>query len=54
MLEERPYSFGEAVTPNALEAAVSRLRKRRANAAAGVPVETKRGLGCRLVIGEDP
>jgi two-component system, OmpR family, response regulator QseB len=54
MLEERLYSFGEPVTPNALEAAVSRLRKRLANAAGDVRIETKRGIGYRLVAGDDP
>jgi DNA-binding response OmpR family regulator len=52
-LEERLYSFGEAITPNALEAVVSRLRKRLANAAGGVRIETKRGIGYRLVVGDD-
>ena len=51
-LEERLYSFGESVTPNALEAVVSRLRKRLANAAGGVRIETKRGVGYRLVAGD--
>ena len=53
VLEERLYSSGEPVTPNALEAAVSRLRKRLANAAAGIRIETKRGIGYRLVVGGD-
>ena len=53
MPEERLYPFGEAVTTNALEAAVSRLHKQRANAAAGVRVETKRDIGYRLVVGGD-
>ena len=52
-LEERLYSFGEPVTANALEAAVSRLRKRLANAQAGVRIETKRGIGYCLVAGEE-
>jgi two-component system response regulator QseB len=52
-LEERLYSFGEPVTANALEAAVSRLRKRLANARAGVRIETKRGIGYCLVAGEE-
>ena len=52
-LEERLYSFGERVTPNALEAAVSRLRKRLANVTAGVRIETKWGIGYRLVVGDD-
>jgi DNA-binding response OmpR family regulator len=52
-LEERLYSFGEPVTPNALEAAVSRLRKRLANVAGSIRIETKRGIGYRLVAGDD-
>src|SRR3954452_19642161 len=53
VLEDRMYSFGEPVTANALEAAVSRLRKRLASTEAGVRVETKRGIGYRLVGGGD-
>jgi two-component system, OmpR family, response regulator QseB len=52
-LEERLYSFNEPVTANALEAAVSRLRKRLANAQAGVRIETKRGIGYSLIPGEN-
>jgi DNA-binding response OmpR family regulator len=48
-LEEQLYSFNEPVTPNALEAVVSRLRRRLTNAEAGVRVETRRGIGYRLV-----
>ena len=51
-LEDRLYSSGESITPNALEAVVSRLRKRLANAAGGVRIETKRGIGYRLVVGD--
>jgi two-component system, OmpR family, response regulator QseB len=53
VLEDRMYSFGESVTANALEAAVSRLRKRLASTGAGARIETKRGIGYRLVLGED-
>jgi DNA-binding response OmpR family regulator len=49
ILEEQLYSFNEPVTPNALEAVVSRLRRRLTNADAGVRVETRRGIGYRLV-----
>ncbi|HNB27728.1 MAG TPA: winged helix-turn-helix domain-containing protein, partial [Alphaproteobacteria bacterium] len=49
ILEEQLYSFNEPVTPNALEAVVSRLRRRLTNAEAGVRVETRRGIGYRLV-----
>lgn len=53
-IEERLYSFDEPVTSNALEAAVSRLRKRLLAAKAGVRIETKRGIGYRLVNGATP
>lgn len=48
-LEERLYAFREPVTPNALEALVSRLRRRLAEADASATIETKRGIGYRLV-----
>jgi two-component system response regulator QseB len=54
VLEERLYSFQDSVTGNALEAVVSRLRKKLAGANAGVRLETKRGIGYRLVAGEEP
>jgi DNA-binding response OmpR family regulator len=44
-LEESLYSFGEDVTPNALESAVSRLRKRLTAAEANVVVRTAHGIG---------
>ncbi|RYD94828.1 MAG: response regulator transcription factor [Sphingomonadales bacterium] len=47
-LEDRLYSFDEAVTPNALEQTVSRLRRRLAEAGSSVVLETKRGIGYRL------
>jgi two-component system, OmpR family, response regulator QseB len=47
VLEERLYSFNEPVTPNALEATVSRLRRRLSGA--GLRIETRRGIGYRLV-----
>lgn len=49
LLEERLYSFEDPVTPNALEAVVSRLRRRLAGAGAGVRIESRRGVGYRLV-----
>jgi DNA-binding response OmpR family regulator len=49
LLEEQLYSANEPVTANALEAVVSRLRRRLTNAEAGVRVETRRGIGYRLV-----
>lgn len=53
VLEDRMYSSGEPVTGNALEAAVSRLRKRLASTGAGVRVETRHGVGYHLVVGDD-
>jgi DNA-binding response OmpR family regulator len=47
-LEESLYSFGEEVTPNALESAVSRLRKRLSSAEASVNVRTAHGIGYAL------
>ncbi len=47
-LEERLYGYDQPVTPNALEAAVSRLRRALEEAGAGVRVETRRGIGYAL------
>lgn len=47
-LEERLYSLCEAVTPNAIEALVSRLRRKLLDAGADSSIETLRGLGYRL------
>lgn len=51
-LEDRLYSFGQDVSSNAIEAAVSRLRKKLAVARADVRIDTLRGIGYRLVSGE--
>ena len=51
-LEDRLYALDEAGSANALEAAVSRLRKKLLIAKAGVRVETKRGIGYRLAQGD--
>lgn len=48
-LEATLYAGDRTVTPNALEASVSRLRHRLSDAAASVRVETLRGIGYRLV-----
>jgi two-component system, OmpR family, response regulator QseB len=53
VLEDRLYTFDEAASSNALEAAVSRLRKKVAAAGAAVRIETKRGIGYRLMEGGD-
>jgi len=48
-LEASLYSMGDDVTPNALETAVSRLRKRLTAAGASVTVRTAHGLGYSLL-----
>jgi DNA-binding response OmpR family regulator len=52
-LEDRLYALDRSVTDNALEAIVSRVRKKLAAAHAGVRIDTKRGIGYRLLAGED-
>lgn len=44
-LESAVYAFGEEVESNALEAHVSRLRRRLADAGAGVRIHVVRGVG---------
>jgi two-component system OmpR family response regulator len=52
LVQDRLYALDEAVSPNALEAIVSRLRRRIAPAGCGI--ENRRGIGWRLVQGEAP
>ncbi len=52
VLEERLYAFNEPVTPNAIEAVVSRLRKKMERLGSTTRIETKRGIGYR--ISDDP
>ena len=47
-LEDRLYGFDDEVSGNALEAAVSRLRRKLATAGSAVRIETSRGIGYRL------
>lgn len=47
-LENALYSFRDEVTPNALEASVSRLRKRLGAASADVQIRTVHGVGYAL------
>ncbi|PJX22224.1 two-component system response regulator [Advenella sp. S44] len=49
-LEERIYSLQETVTLNAIEALVSRLRRKLHTAGASVRIDTIRGIGYRLVL----
>ena len=51
-LAERIYGFNERASTNALEAIVSRLRRRLSGAASRVTVETVRGIGYRLTANE--
>jgi DNA-binding response OmpR family regulator len=54
VLEERLYGFDDEVTPNALEAHVSRLRRRLSDAAADVSIHTVRGVGYLLRLSASP
>ncbi len=47
-LEEAVYSFAEEVSPNAIEAAVSRVRRRLDGAGARVTISAARGMGYLL------
>jgi DNA-binding response OmpR family regulator len=47
-LEEAVYSFAEDVSPNAIEAAVSRVRRRLDSAGARVTISAARGMGYLL------
>lgn len=45
LVEERLYGFDDDVTPNAIEATVSRLRRKLAEADAPIEIHTVRGIG---------
>jgi DNA-binding response OmpR family regulator len=49
-IESSLYALSTDVTPNAVEAAVSRLRKRLAQADAGVEIHTAHGIGYMLAV----
>ena len=51
-LEDRLYALEDAGSTNALEAAVSRLRRKLAGAHAALSIETKWGIGYRLIEAE--
>lgn len=53
-LEDRLYALEDAGSANALEAAVSRLRRKLAAARAALQIETKWGIGYRLIAGPPP
>jgi len=44
------YGFDDEVTPNAVDAAISRLRKRLRGADAAVEIAVLRGVGCMLEV----
>jgi two-component system response regulator QseB len=50
-LEDRLYGFDDDVSGNALEASVSRLRRKLAAAGSAVRIEARRGIGYRLQAG---
>ncbi len=50
-LEERVYGFDDEVGSNALEASVSRLRRKLLTARSGVRIEAARGIGWSRAIG---
>jgi two-component system OmpR family response regulator len=52
-LEEAIYTLDDEVTPNALDAAVSRLRRALEAAGSPVPIVTVRGIGWMLPRGDD-
>lgn len=52
-LESKLYGFDEEVSPNSLEANISRLRKRLAQVDAGVSIHTLRGVGYLLSDSEE-
>jgi DNA-binding response OmpR family regulator len=49
MIEETLYDFSDMVSANAIEAHVSKLRQALRSAGADVTIETRRGIGYRLV-----
>jgi DNA-binding response OmpR family regulator len=49
MIEETLYDFDDAVSGNAIEAHVSKLRRVLRSAGADIIIETRRGIGYRLV-----
>lgn len=53
-LEDRLYGFEDDVSGNALEASVSRLRRKLAAAGSVVGIEATRGIGYRLQAGPEP
>ncbi|MDO9248903.1 MAG: winged helix-turn-helix domain-containing protein, partial [Phenylobacterium sp.] len=52
LLEDQLYAVDAEVSPNALEVAVSRLRKRLAAAKADLTLRTAHGVGYALMAGQ--
>ncbi len=53
VLEERLYTFNEPVTPNAIEAVVSRLRKKLDLLDSSTGIQAKRGIGYCLCVEQE-
>jgi DNA-binding response OmpR family regulator len=53
-IEDVLSEFGRELSANAVEVLVSRLRKALSEAAAGVTIETVRGIGYRLRLEDQP
>ena len=53
LLVERLYGLEEDISANALEATISRVRRKLASHRAGVEIETLRGVGYRLSLSGD-
>jgi two-component system response regulator QseB len=53
-LEDRLYGFDDDVSGNALEASVSRLRRKLATARSAVQIEATRGIGYRVAVRAGP
>ena len=53
MLADRLYALDRSVTDNAIEVIVSRVRKKLTAAHTCVRIDTKRGVGYRLLVAED-
>ena len=53
-LEDRLYGFDDVVSGNALEATVSRLRRKLATSRSSVQIDATRGIGYRLIVATAP
>ena len=49
MIEEALYGFDDEVSANSIEAQISKLRRALGSAGARATIETRRGIGYRLI-----